>query len=75
MQKLRYLFGFSIIIFLLTSIHLGYQYVAYSSDKIPTKGGTVIEGTSEPISYLPYLSMSRSDKWYQHLLYRGCIVM
>lgn len=75
MKKLRYIFGFSIIIFVLTSIHLWYQYVAFSSDKIPSKWGTVIEGTSQPITYLPYLSMSKSDKWYQHLLYKGCIMM
>lgn len=75
MKKLRYIFGFSIIIFVLTSIHLWYQYVAFSSDKIPSKWGTVIEGTSQPITYLPYLSMSKSDKRYQHLLYRGCIMM
>lgn len=75
MKKLRYIFGFSLIVFILTSIHLGYQYVVFSSDKIPSKGGTVIEGTSQPITYLPYLSMSKSDRWYQHLLYRGCIMM
>jgi len=73
MHKIKYLFMFCVVVFVLTSIHLWYQYVAYSSDKIPTKGGTVIEWTIQKISYLPYLSMSRSDKRYQHLLYRGCI--
>ncbi len=75
MKKLKYLLGFSIIVFILTSIHLGYQYIVFSSDKISSKWGTVIEGTSQGITYLPYLSVSKSDKWYQHLLYRGCIVM
>lgn len=75
MKHLKHLFGFSVIVFVLTSIHLWYQYVVFSSDKIPTKWGTVIEWTSQEITYLPYLSMSKSDKRYQHLLYRGCIVM
>ena len=31
-----------------------------------------MEGTIESTSYLPYTSISKSDKFYQSLLYRGC---
>ena len=75
MKKLRNLFWFALIVFIITSIHLWYQYVVYSSDKIPSKWGTIIEWTTSQIAYLPYLSISKSDKWYQHLLFRWCILM
>ncbi len=60
-------------IFVLVSLHLGYQYVGAVSEKIPTKWGTIVEGVIGGISYLPYTSTTKTDKFYQWLLFKGCV--
>ncbi|MFA7284732.1 MAG: hypothetical protein WC004_02835 [Candidatus Absconditabacterales bacterium] len=61
------------VVFGLSSFHLAYQYVGAVSEKIPTKGGTVVEGVIGNISYLPYTSTAKTDKFYQSLLFKGCV--
>lgn len=61
------------LIFLFTSAHLIYQYIIETSDKVPVKGGTMVEGIIGPLSYLPYTSKKNSDEFYQHLLFEWCV--
>lgn len=58
--------------FLLTS-YLYYQYLVSKTDSAPTKGGTLIEGVTRDVSFIPYTSFSAQDKFYQQLLFPGCL--
>ncbi|HMY80276.1 MAG TPA: hypothetical protein PK048_00340 [Candidatus Absconditabacterales bacterium] len=61
------------IVFLVTTVHLGYQYLHDVSDRTPIKGGTMVEGIIGNLSYLPYTSKSQRDEFYQRLLFEGCV--
>ncbi|MBP6910456.1 hypothetical protein KBC03_02550 [Patescibacteria group bacterium] len=44
-----------------------------SSEQVPAKGGTLIEGVTTNISYLPYVRDTDADLFYQGLLYQACM--
>lgn len=60
-------------VWVLLTVHIAWTYFRFSSDLLPWKGGTVIEATTQPIGYLPYLSLSDNDKFYQSLLFKSCL--
>jgi hypothetical protein len=70
---MKLLFKIAAIVFLVLSIHLGYEYVHSVSEKVPTKWGTIVEGVVGKFSYLPYTSTNSVDEFYQHLLFKWCI--
>lgn len=61
---------------LLVSLHVGYQYVTYSSSERVSdeKKWTFVEAITDEVWYLPYVSASDSDKFYQSLLFRWCVL-
>lgn len=70
---LRYVFFLSLFFWILASIYIGYQYVAYSSTQVSTKWGTFVEGIFGNTSYLPYLRNDIQSNFYQGLLFNGCL--
>lgn len=48
-------------------------YIDSASTQEPGRWGTVLEATAAPITYLPYLSMSDADRFYQSLVFEGCL--
>mgnify|MGYP002347504721 CR=1 FL=1 len=50
-----------------------YVYVSYISPKTPVKWGTFVQGTFEPVSFLPYTSLKNDDKLYQSFLFDWCL--
>jgi hypothetical protein len=59
---------------ILLSVHVWYQYVTYSSSQTPSneKKGTFVEAITDEVWYLPYVSSSDADKFYQSLLFKNC---
>jgi Bacterial extracellular solute-binding proteins, family 5 Middle len=45
------------------------------TDSAPTKWGTLIEWVTHDISFVPYTSFTPQDRFYQHLLFPGCLAM
>lgn len=73
-QKLvKYALVFLFFVWLIAFGYLYYQYVISSSEQIPAKGGTLVEGVTTNISYLPYVRDTDADLFYQGLLYRACM--
>jgi len=66
-------YAFLAIIWLLISAHVWYLYVSFSSDQVEDKWWTFIEATTDKTSYLPYTSSDDNDKFYQSLLFNGCV--
>lgn len=52
--------------------YLYYQYLVSKTDKAPTRWGTLIEWVTSNITYIPYVSNSINDRFYQNLLFKGC---
>lgn len=75
MQRHRvwYLTWILLIIWGALTAHIVWGYISFSSEESPGKGWTVIEATTQPIGYLPYLSLSDNDKFYQSLLFKSCL--
>lgn len=65
------LFGLLVIWVIISSL-LVYDYVIFSSTKSVKKWGTFVEWVYEPISYLPYRWDHEKNKFYQTLLFPGC---
>ncbi len=61
-----------IFIRVLLLCYLYYQYLVSKTEKAPTKGGTLVEGVTSRISYIPYISKSVNDRFYQNLLFQWC---
>lgn len=61
-------------IWILLSVHVWYQYVTYSSSQTQSneKKGTFVEAITDEVWYLPYISSSDADKFYQSLLFKNC---
>ncbi len=72
-RRERYLIGAVLTVRVLLTLHIVWTYIKFSSDLLPWKGGTIIESTTQSIGYLPYLSLSDSDKFYQSLLFKSCL--
>ncbi len=72
-NKSKTILWWACIVFIITTLHLWYQYVTQTADKVPTKGGTIVEGIIWPLSFLPYTSKKSSDEFYQHLLFEWCV--
>lgn len=60
------------ILFILLSAHIWYLYINEVSDKVATKGWTVVEWVLQSLNYLPYTSNKKTDKFYQSLVFAGC---
>lgn len=73
MDKLKYIFWVSFVLFLILTTHIGYQYIAYVSPKTPGKGGTFVEATFADVSYIPYLWSNTQDTYYQSFFFDPCI--
>ncbi len=52
--------------------YLYYEYLVSKTDSAPTKWWTLIEWVTSRISYMPYVSNSLNDRFYQNLLFRWC---
>jgi hypothetical protein len=48
-------------------------YADSAAEWTPWKGGTVLEATAKPITYLPYISLADADRFYQSLLFQWCL--
>ena len=55
------------------TFHILYVYIYDISPKYPVKWGTLVEAGIWPAFYLPYSSNIDKYKFYQSLLFRGCI--
>ena len=69
----KYSLVFLFFIWLLGLGYLYYSYVISSAPTVPAKGGTLIEGVTNNISYLPYVRSTDADIFYQGLLFQGCM--
>lgn len=73
-QKIiKYALVFFFFIRLLGLAYLYYSYVITTAPTVPAKGGTLIEGVTTNISYLPYVRSTDADLFYQGLLFKGCM--
>ena len=60
-------------IWMLLGAHLFYNYIEFTSQKIPVKGGTLFEATLQKPTILPYLSFDPHDRYLQRILSRWCL--
>ncbi len=72
-RYLRYTFFVTLILWVLTSLYVIYQYLRASSKQVVSKGGTFIEGIFSTTSFLPYLSNDRQSKFYQGFMFDKCL--
>ncbi|MFZ2150680.1 MAG: hypothetical protein WAZ12_04950 [Candidatus Absconditicoccaceae bacterium] len=72
-RTLRYFFSISLVLRVLISIYIGYQYIRSSSKEVITKGGTFVEGIFNTTSYLPYLKNDWQSLFYQGFLFNSCL--
>lgn len=63
----------ALIVRVLLSIFVGYRYIYSLSSTQPGKGGTFVEATLQQPNYLPYITPQDADKFYQSLLFEGCL--
>ncbi len=68
----RYSIYALIFAWILLSGYLFYEYLVSKTDQAPTKWGTFIEWVTSNITYIPYISSSPNDRFYQNLLFRWC---
>ena len=71
--SLRYVFFVSLILWIVASIFITYEYVWSSSEKISSKWGTFVEWIFDSTSYLPYLRTDDQSSFYQGLLFNSCL--
>ena len=67
----KYIYWWLIALRLLIGLHVFYLY-ASSLGWWSGKGGTFLEATTSPITFLPYASEKDDDKLFQNMLYQGC---
>ena len=72
-RYLRYTFFVTLILWILTSLYVIYQYLRASSKQVVSKGGTFIEWIFSTTSFLPYLSNDRQSKFYQWFMFDKCL--
>ncbi|MCF7835335.1 hypothetical protein K9M48_04835 [Candidatus Gracilibacteria bacterium] len=72
-RVIKYFFSVSLILWILLSIYVLYQYVRSSSKEVTTKGGTFVEGIFNTTSYLPYLKNDRQSLFFQRFLFNSCL--
>lgn len=72
-KTLRYVFYVTLILWTLTSIYVGYQYLWSSSKQVITKGWTFVEWIFNTTSFLPYLNNDWQSKFYQWFLFDKCL--
>ncbi len=72
-KQFRYIYWIIFVVWLLISTHVAYMYVSFSSDSQSWKWGTFIEASVWKINYLPYATSKDEDKFYQSLLFNGCV--
>ncbi len=72
-RTLRYFFSISLILWLLISIYILYQYIRSSSKEVITKWWTFVEWIFNTTSYLPYLKNDRQSLFYQWFLFSSCL--
>ncbi len=72
-KQFRYIYWIIFVVRLLISTHVAYMYFSFSSDSRSGKWGTFIEASVGNINYLPYATPSDEDKFYQSLLFNGCV--
>lgn len=71
-KRLKRLFIICLIIVIWLGSHIAYLYINDISPKISVKWGTVVEWIIDPLNYLPYTSNTKTDKFYQSLLFGWC---
>lgn len=73
-KQRQYTYIIILIIWLIISMHVWYRYVWYSSHEEETgKWWTFVEGTTQWFNYLPYVTNTDSDRFYQSFLFNGCL--
>ncbi len=60
-------------IWVLISAHLFYNYIEYTAQKIPVKGGVIFQATLKAPVYLPYMSFDPQDRYIQNILFKSCL--
>ena len=63
----------TLILWALTSVYVGYQYLMSSSKQVISKWGTFVEWIFNTTSFLPYLSNDWQSKFYQWFLFDKCL--
>ncbi len=72
-KQFRYVYWIIFVVRLLISTHVAYMYFSFSSESQAGKGWTFIEANVGKINYLPYATPNDEDKFYQSLLFNGCV--
>ncbi len=72
-KQFRYIYWIIFVVRLLISTHVAYMYFSFSSDSRSGKWWTFIEASVGNINYLPYATSNDEDKFYQSLLFNGCV--
>lgn len=72
-RTIKYFFSISLILWILVSIYIAYQYVRSSSKEVITKWWTFVEWIFNTTSYLPYLKNDRQSLFYQWFLFNSCL--
>ena len=69
----RYVFFVALLLWILLSIYIGYQYIWFSSQTLSSKWGTFVEWIFNNTSYLPYIGNDYQSLFYQGLLFDSCL--
>lgn len=70
---LRYAFFVTLILWILTTVYVVYQYLWASSKQVISKWWTLIEWIFSTTSFLPYLNNDWQSKFYQWFLFDKCL--
>ncbi|MBS8121918.1 hypothetical protein [Candidatus Vampirococcus lugosii] len=69
----KYFYSGILVLWILITVHVVYAFVYDISEQVPVKGGTFVHGVFSQATYLPYLSNTGEDKFFQSLLFNGCL--
>ncbi|UFX83450.1 ABC transporter substrate-binding protein [Candidatus Absconditicoccus praedator] len=69
----KYLYTIIIAIWGIITLHIFYLFIFENSEDQPVEGGTYVHGVVGQIGYIPYLSNSGEDKFFQSLMFDGCL--
>ncbi len=72
-KTLRYVFFITLIMWLLTTVYVIYQYLWSTSKQVITKWWTFVEWIFNTTSFLPYLNNDWQSKFYQSFLFDKCL--
>ncbi|MBF0981023.1 hypothetical protein HXK74_00065 [Candidatus Gracilibacteria bacterium] len=72
-RVVMYCFYVILVVWFLSTVVLGYQFLMKNSKTTTKKGGTFVEAIFNEVSYLPYLKNDGQSMFYQSFLFDSCL--